>query len=122
MESALNPFRKGSGMITRAAAAILCVLSFAAPAQAAQCGGDFNSFIAAIAREASAQGISQPVISSAFAGVTPDPAVLSFDRRQRGTFRQSFEQYASTRVSPARLSRARALMARNAALLARIEA
>ena len=28
-----------------------------------------------------------------------DQAVLSFDRRQRGTFRKTFEEYASTRVT-----------------------
>src|SRR6266545_7194394 len=111
-------------MVARVAACILlCVLSFAAPApaRAAQCGGDFNTFLAAIAREAAAQGISQQVIASAFAGVTLDPAVLAFDRRQRGTFRKSFEEYAATRVIPARINRAKSLMARHAALLSRIE-
>jgi len=44
------------------------------------------------------------VIDSAFAGVTLDPAVLAFDRRQRGTFRKSFEEYAATRVIPARIT------------------
>jgi hypothetical protein len=29
---------------------------------------------------------------SSFAGVTEDATVLSFDRRQRGTFRKSFEE------------------------------
>jgi membrane-bound lytic murein transglycosylase B len=46
--------------------------------------------------------------------------VLTFDRRQRNTFRKSFE-YAATRVVPARINRARRLMQRHAALLARIE-
>ena len=61
------------------------------------------------------------MIDSAFAGVTPDPAVLAFDRRQRGTFRKSFEEYARTRVIPARINRAKGLMQRHAALLSRIE-
>jgi membrane-bound lytic murein transglycosylase B len=56
-----------------------------------------------------------------FGGLTPDPAVLAFDRRQRGTFRKSFEDYAATRVIPARIKRAKALMQRHAALLARVE-
>jgi membrane-bound lytic murein transglycosylase B len=73
------------------------MLLFAAPARAAPCAGDFNSFLAAMARDAQGQGISRGVIDSAFAGVTLDPAVLAFDRRQHGTFRQSFERYA---VSP----------------------
>jgi lytic murein transglycosylase len=93
----------------------------AAPASAARCGGDFNAFLSAMARDAAAAGISRAVIDSAFAGLTPDPRVLAFDRRQRGTFRKSFEQYAATRVVPARINRARKLMQRHAALLSRIE-
>ncbi|MEZ5890503.1 MAG: lytic murein transglycosylase [Xanthobacteraceae bacterium] len=93
----------------------------AMPASAARCGGNFNAFLSAMAREAAAAGISRAVIDSAFAGLTPDPRVLAFDRRQRSTFRKSFEQYAATRVVPARINRARKLMRRHAALLARIE-
>src|SRR6185312_10831876 len=48
-------------------------------------------------------------------------AVLNFDRRQRYTFKKSFEEYAATRVTPGRIKRARALMARHAQLLARVE-
>jgi membrane-bound lytic murein transglycosylase B len=54
-----------------------------------------------MSREAAAAGISRTVIDSAFAGLTQDGAVLAFDRRQRGTFRKSFEEYAATRVVPA---------------------
>ena len=93
----------------------------AATASAAQCGGDFNAFLSAMAREATAAGISRAVIDDAFAGLTPDPAVLAFDRRQRGTFRKTFEQYAATRVVPVRINRAKKLMQRHAALLSRIE-
>ena len=93
----------------------------ATPVHAAQSGGDFNTFLSAMAREAQAAGISRPVIDQAFAGVTIDQNVLSFDRRQRGTFRKSFEEYASTRVIPARINRARSLMQKHAQLLARIQ-
>ena len=96
-------------------------LVLAAPARAAQCGGDFNTFLSAMGREAAAAGISRDVISSAFAGVTQDQAVLTFDRRQRGTFRKSFEEYAATRVIPARIKRAKGLMQKHAQLLARIQ-
>ena len=100
----------------------LVLLFLGAPALAAPCGGDFNAFLAAIARDAQGQGVSRAVIDRAFAGLTPDPAVLAFDRRQRGMFHaKSFEQYASTRVIPARISRARKLMQVHAALLGRIE-
>jgi lytic murein transglycosylase len=108
-------------MLLRLRAILFCTLIFAAPAGAATCGGDFNAFLSAMAREAAAAGISRTVIDNAFAGLTPDGAVLAFDRRQRGTFRKSFEAYAATRVIPARIKRAKQLMQRHAALLARIE-
>jgi lytic murein transglycosylase len=100
---------------------LLPFLLLATPAHAAQCGGDFNTFVASISREAAAKGISQSVISQALSGVTPDPAVLSFDRRQRGTFNKTFEQYVSTRVGAGRINGGRAMLQRHAALLARIE-
>jgi membrane-bound lytic murein transglycosylase B len=84
----------------RSTAILFCTFFFAAPADAATCGGDFSAFLSAMSREAAAAGISRTVIDSAFAGLTQDGAVLSFDRRQRGTFRKSFEEYAATRVSP----------------------
>src|ERR1044071_5049387 len=63
--------------------AILFGAVFAAsPAQAARCGGDFNTFLAAMSQEAAAAGVSQAVISQALSGVTLDPKVLAFDRRQ----------------------------------------
>jgi lytic murein transglycosylase len=96
-------------------------LCLAAPAQAARCGGDFHAFLNEMSREAQAKGVSGAVVSQAFAGLSPDPAVLNFDRRQRGTFRKSFEEYARTRVIPARINRARQLMQRHAALLSRVE-
>lgn len=93
----------------------------ATPASAAQCGGDFNTFIAQISREAQAQGVSRGVIDSALSGVTIDPEVLAFDRRQRGTFRKTFEEYVATRVTAPRLKRAKTLMLKHASLLGRIE-
>jgi lytic murein transglycosylase len=108
-------------MRLRSVGFVLASLFFAAQAGAAPCGGDFNAFLSAMAREAAAAGVSRNVIDAAFAGVTLDGAVLAFDRRQRGTFRKSFEEYAATRVTAPRLKRARALMQRHAALLARIE-
>jgi len=98
--------------------AVICTT----PTYAARCGGDFNTFIAAMSQEARAAGISDAVISQAFAGVTQDPAVLAFDRRQRGTFNKSFEQYVSTRVGPGRINGGRAMLQRHAALLSSIEA
>src|SRR5262245_75103 len=108
-------------MVARVLSALLGIFLLADPVHAAQCGGDFQTFLSTMGREAQAGGISRGVIDQAFAGVTIDQAVLSFDRRQRGTFRKSFEEYAATRVIPARINRAKRLMQAHAALLSRIE-
>ena len=109
-------------MIGRLLAALLAAFLFATPTHAAQCGGDFQTFLSAMGREAQAAGVSRDVITSAFAGVAQDQAVLSFDRRQRGMFHaKSFEEYAATRVIPARIKRAKGLMVKHAQLLSRIE-
>jgi len=111
----------GEGM-KRIFTAVLFTLFIAAPASAAQCGGNFSSFLSQMARDAQAQGVSSQVIAQAFAGVGIDQAVLSFDRRQKGMFHaKSFEEYARTRVIPARINRARRLMQTHAQLLDRIE-
>ena len=103
-------------------AAVFSLLLPSDPARAAQCGGDFNAFLAAMAREAQAAGVSRAVIEMAFAGVTLDQNVLAFDRKQRGTFRKSFEDYAATRVNPSRVTRGRQMLQKHAQLLARVEA
>jgi lytic murein transglycosylase len=108
-------------MIARAFAAVVFSLLFATPTFAAQCGGDFQAFIASFSRDAAAAGISQGVISQALGGLTQDQAVLAFDRRQRGTFRKSFEQYVATRVGPGRIRIGKAMLQRHASLLSRIE-
>ena len=102
-------------------AIVLAALTLATPGFAARCGGDFNTFVAAISTEAPAAGISPSVVSSALGGVQQDMAVLTFDRRQRGTFNKTFEQYVSTRVGPGRINSGRAMLQRHAALLSSIE-
>ena len=112
---------QGSSML-RLISVFLFVALFAAPASAAKCGGDFNVFMAGMARDAQAAGVSRGVIDQAFAGVSLDPNVLAFDRRQRGMFHsKSFEEYARTRVIPPRIKRAKTLMLKHAALLARVQ-
>jgi lytic murein transglycosylase len=109
-------------MLKRTLAALALALTFAAPAFAAQCGGDFHAFLGQMARDAQAQGVSRSTIDQAFAGLAIDQTVLSFDRRQKGMFHsKSFEEYSATRVIPARINRAKKLMAVHAQLLARIE-
>ena len=103
-------------------AAFLAISAFSAgAAQAARCGGDFNSFVASFSADAQNAGVPQSVISSSLAGITEDASVLAFDRRQRYTFKKTFEQYVSTRVGSGRINGAKAMLARHAALLSRIE-
>ena len=94
----------------------------ATPALAARCGGDFRTFVQNISAEAASSGISQATIAEALSGVQQDMGVLAFDRRQRGTFTKTFEQYVSTRVGPGRINGGRAMLQRHAALLSSIEA
>lgn len=101
------------------ALSLLAVL--AAPAGAAPCGGSFETFIAAFSREAAAAGMSRATIDAALSGVHQDQAVLAFDRRQRGTFRKSFEAYVATRVTTGRVTRGKQMLQRHAGLLGRIE-
>jgi lytic murein transglycosylase len=103
-------------------AVVLCTLILATPSLAARCGGDFNTFVAAMSAEAQAAGVSAGVTDAALSGVTQDMAVLNFDRRQRYTFNKSFEQYISTRVGAGRINGGRAMLLRHASLLSRIEA
>lgn len=111
-------------MIRRTLAALLVFCGLVVPAAAAPCGGSFETFLAGVGRDAQAQGVSASVVNAAFSGLTADPKVMAFDRRQAATFRRegSFEAFASKRVTPARIRRASVLMQRHAALLRRIEA
>jgi lytic murein transglycosylase len=91
---------------------------FSTPALAAQCGGDFDAFVDTFRREAAAQGVPARALA-ALDGVTPNPQVISLDRRQ-GVFRQSFEQFATHRIAE-RLAKAQRMMQTHAAVLRRIE-
>ena len=96
----------------------IALIISSAPSLAAQCGGDFDAFIDTFRREAAAQGVPARVLA-ALDGVTPDPKVISLDRRQ-GVFHQSFEQFATHRIAE-RLAKAQRMMQTHAATLRRIE-
>jgi lytic murein transglycosylase len=99
--------------------ALIVLLTGAGSAHAAQCGGDFDAWLASFQREASAKGISQRSVA-ALQGLTPDPQVISLDRRQ-SHFRKSFEEFGLPRIQQ-RMGKARSLMQQHGALLKRIEA
>ena len=108
-------------MIARLLAALVCLGSLNAGAFAAQCGGDFNTFLSAMGREAAAAGISRGVIDhcvrrhhlrSRGALVRPPPA-RHVHQGLRGLC-------GDPRHGGARQAR-QELMQRHAALLSRIE-
>ncbi|MCQ4188283.1 lytic murein transglycosylase [Methylocystis suflitae] len=118
----LSKSAKAWGVLLAASALALgaCVLS----ARAASCGSSaagFSQWLEEMKRDAAAEGVSQRTLDAALAGVTYDHAVIGRDRGQR-IFHQSFEKFSSRLVTPGRLSKARALLQRHAALLAQIEA
>src|SRR5215472_7237454 len=98
---------------------LLALPAFAAPADAAPCGGDFGSWLQGVKQEAAGKGISQATIQSALGGVSYDPNIISRDHAQ-GVFRQSFDQFAG-RMVPPRLARGRRMMLQYASPLSRIE-
>lgn len=105
------------------AASTLALGACAVSARAAPCGSSaagFSQWLEEVKREAAAEGVSQRTLNAALAGVTYDHAVIGRDRGQR-IFHQSFEKFSSRLVTPGRLSKARALLQRHAALLAQIE-
>jgi lytic murein transglycosylase len=114
-------YRGPDPMLPFRAVVVLALLMLSSPSFAARCGGDFNSFVSGMEADAQAAGISGSVVNTALGGVTQDPGVLAFDRRQRYTFNKSFEQYVATRVGAGRINGGRAMLQRHAALLSRIE-
>jgi len=81
------------------AASLLATTSLA---QTTPCGGNFNSFMQQVAREARAQGLPQDAINAVVSAARQDPKVLRFDRAQ-GVFRQTFLEFSQRSISGSRL-------------------
>jgi lytic murein transglycosylase len=115
-------------MILRAGAFIAASLAFliamaAAPAHAASCGqgaGGFGSWLAAIKKQAAAQGISQSAIAAGLSGVSYDPRIIRLDRNQK-SFKLSFEQFYARRVGSSLVGRARARLRTHKSTFDRME-
>ncbi|MEM8646274.1 MAG: lytic murein transglycosylase, partial [Pseudomonadota bacterium] len=97
----------------------LGALSTEAEAQAAPCGGNFDRWLNQVRSEAVNMGISRNVISSSLRGLTPDPRVLSRDRKQ-GVFTQTFLKFAGRLISKNRMNRGRALMKKHRSTFNRV--
>ncbi len=86
--------------------ATLCILAslIAATPASAECSntGSFATWLSGFEKDALAQGISRRVVGEALDGLTFDPKVISFDRRQ-GVFSQTFLEFSGRMVSGYRL-------------------
>jgi membrane-bound lytic murein transglycosylase B len=63
----------------------------------------FREFLAALWRDAAAQGITRATFEAAFAGMTPDPGVLA-SRRRQPEYSKPYAAYLAGLVSPARIA------------------
>jgi lytic murein transglycosylase len=83
--------------------------------------GEFSTFVQAFRRYAAANGITEATLNTAFAGVAYSQRVISFDRGQRATFRQTFEEFSARMINQNRLNRGAQMLRTHAATLTRIE-
>ncbi|MBA5776984.1 lytic murein transglycosylase [Stappia sp. F7233] len=90
------------------------------PANARDCGGDFNAFLNGVAKEAREQGRSQAAIRETLSGAAVDPKVLRLDRGQ-GVFKQTFLEFSRRSVNGYRLKHGAANMQKYASSFARAE-
>ncbi len=89
-------------------------------AHATTTGQSFSQWMESFSAEARAQGISEPTISAALSGLSPNDRVIELDRRQpEGTM--SFATYRERVVNQTRINQGRQMMAKHADLLARTE-
>jgi lytic murein transglycosylase len=108
--------------VLRVATSILCIFGVSVTSVfAAQCEppNGLPSFLTAFKIDAAAQGVS-PRTLAVLEGLTLEPQVINLDRKQ-GHFKQSFEQFAASHVTPARVSKGMRMVQQYAAVLSRIE-
>jgi lytic murein transglycosylase len=86
----------------RALMGAIAALAFA-PTALADPAEPFEHFLAQLRADATTRGISRATLDAAFAGVTPDPAVLAAMRREP-EYGKPMAAYLSGLVSPARIA------------------
>lgn len=95
--------------------------ALAALATPARADPAFERLLHDVGEEAASAGISRPTIEAAFAGLSPDAAVLAASRRQ-AEFSRPIGAYVEGAASPGRVGKGRALASRWAVPLATAEA
>lgn len=92
---------------------MLAALLLARPVSAAE---SFEQWLALFAVEAIAQGISEPVVHSALAGLAPIPEILVRDRDQP-EFVMSYAEYKAKILTAGNIAAGRKMLQKHAALL-----
>jgi membrane-bound lytic murein transglycosylase B len=82
---------------------LLLTLLFASAAAQAESGNSFTTFLAELWPDAARAGITRTTFDTAFAGLTPDPAVIAAMRRAP-EYGKPFAAYLGSLVSPARIA------------------
>ncbi|WP_279477532.1 lytic murein transglycosylase [Aureimonas sp. SK2] len=103
------------------ASTLLAAGTAGAAAQGAQCGGDWNQFMAGVKAEAEAKGLSAAGIDRALANVRQDDKVLARDRGQ-AVFQQEWSRFQGRMVNKDRLARGQAQLKKHAATFREVEA
>ena len=106
-----------------ATALLLAFLIASATANAAvpcRTSGSFDSWLAALEREAMAQGVSQRTIAAAAPHLTYDQRIVNIDRGQR-VFTQTFLEFSGRMAAAYRIQRGSALIKTYAPVFQRIE-
>lgn len=81
---------------------LMLALALASARANGEAAASFPSFLESLSRDAAARGIKRETVDAAFAGMTPDAAVLAAMRRQP-EYGKPFGAYLASLVSPARL-------------------
>jgi lytic murein transglycosylase len=96
------------------------VLTAAAPATAAECGGNFGQFLSSIKQEAVSSGTSARAADRALANARIVRKVLSRDRAQ-GVFKRTFLDFSKRVISGSRFKQGQAKLGKYAAVFDRAE-
>jgi lytic murein transglycosylase len=107
--------------VTSCVALLLSLLLGAAPGSAATCRdpAGFDAFLAQIAKEAAAQGVSAQALE-ALDGLAYDPDIVAKDQGQK-VFRQTFEEFSGRMINSYRLRKGAQLLKQYASVFSRIE-
>ncbi|MDR7145896.1 lytic murein transglycosylase [Rhizobium sp. BE258] len=109
--------------LVAAIAAVGAFHAVPAAANAAQCGNNgagFDAWVQQFKQEAAAQGVSQSVLSRAFANVAYNRPTIAADRGQK-SFKLSFDAFMQKRGGAAIISRGKGMKRSNQALFTSIE-